>query len=126
MTTTADPVPQHLQALERANRVRFARSSLKAALAAHTPQAASLSAAADVVLDPPEFAATMRVGALLCACHRVGPYIAGKIMGRAGLGETVTLGRLTDRQRRELARVLRDRSTLGLWARLDHRAEVRL
>ncbi len=115
MSTPA--VPQHLQALERANGIRLARAGLKRHLDRQPDQDAALREAARVILDAPAFVETMRVGELLCACHRVGPSIAGKIMGRAGLGQTLTIGRLTDRQRRELARLLRDHSCVGLWAR---------
>jgi hypothetical protein len=50
-------------------------------------------------------AAGMKVYDLLIACPNVGPAIASKVLRRVGMSPCLTLGKLTSRQRNELAGV---------------------
>jgi hypothetical protein len=89
------PTPQHLQALERANRVRLARADLKRRVAEGE------LAVADVILCPPYEAEKMEVGDLLLSQRRWGWTRARKV-----IAENKTIGSMTDRQRRALAEKL--------------------
>lgn len=88
--------PQHLTALARANQIRLARADLKRDVRSGDVDVA------DVILDPPECAETMRVHELLRARHRVGTLKASTLLQRAGIHESKTLGAMTDRQRHAL------------------------
>lgn len=105
--TLAPPLPQHLQALERANTVRFARADLKRRIASAGSMSAGLAAAADVVEFPPSAAEGMTVYDLLDAAPRVGRELAIRRLKAMRLSETKQLGDLTARQRTLAAAVLR-------------------
>ena len=98
--------PQHLQALERANRVRLARSELKRQVAAEE------LAVADVVLSRPWEADSMSISELLMSQRRWGRARCRRMIVSLGLPENKQLGTLTERQR------------LGLAARLSGDDEV--
>jgi hypothetical protein len=108
-TTTATPVgrPQHLQALDYANRVRLARAQLK-----RDVRAGDLRAA-DVVRDCPWEAETMTVGELLRSQSRWGRTRTQKFLRLLAVNENRELGRLTLRQREELAAALDAKSRLA-------------
>jgi hypothetical protein len=91
------PTPQHLQALERANRVRLARADLKRRVAEGE------LAVADVILCPPYEAEKMEVGDLLLSQRRWGWTRARKVLAAIPIAENKTIGSMTDRQRRALA-----------------------
>lgn len=93
-------VPQHLTALEKANRVRLARAELKRAV-----EAGEVAVSA-VVLRPPWCALTMTVYDLLVEQRRWGRQRAVKLLSAIPVSENKTLGSLTHRQRLELARLL--------------------
>lgn len=86
-------LPQHMQALEHANRIRLARASLKRAVAAGQVDAAQ------IVRDPPGEVASMSVGELLRSQRRWGRTRARKFLFSLALNENRELGRLTERQR---------------------------
>jgi hypothetical protein len=90
-------IPQHMQALEHANRIRLARASLKRAVAAGQVDAA------EIVRDPPLEVESMSVGELLRSQRRWGRTRARKFLFSMALNENRELGRLTDRQRIVLA-----------------------
>ena len=90
-------IPQHMQALEHANRIRLARASLKRAVAA------GLVDAAEIVKDPPTEVESMSVGELLRSQRRWGRTRARKFLFLLALNENRELGRLTERQRILLA-----------------------
>jgi hypothetical protein len=102
---TVAPAPQHLRALEQANRVRLARADLKRRIAAQ-----ELSAA-EVVLTCPEDADGMSISDVLMSQRRWGRARCRRLLLSVGLVENKPLGTLTQRQRRELAAVLAARSS---------------
>ena len=102
-TATSDAAPQHLRALEQANRVRLARAELKRQVATQTKMVA------DVVLKCPWEAQSMELSDLLMSQRRWGRARCRRVLVSLGLPENKQIGTLTDRQRRELAAALRDR-----------------
>lgn len=91
--TTGSERPQHLQALERANRVRLARASLKRAIAGGE------RSAAEVISQCPWEAESMTLSELLRSQPRWGRTRTRKLLGNLGLSENKRLDTLTDRQR---------------------------
>src|SRR3954469_9404366 len=102
-TATSEAAPQHLRALEQANKVRLARAELKRRVATQT------TTVADVVLDCPWEAESMAVSDLLMSQRRWGRARCRRVLLSVGLPENKQIGTLTDRQRRALATALRDR-----------------
>jgi hypothetical protein len=102
---TVAPAPQHLRALEHANRVRLARAELKRRIAAQ-----DLSAA-EVVLSCPDEAGGMSISDVLMSQRRWGRARCRRLLLSVGLVENKPLGTLTERQRRELATVLAAKSS---------------
>jgi hypothetical protein len=98
--TLAPAPPQHLKALERANRVRLARAELKRRVASGEVTAA------EVILSCPWEANSMTVFDLLLSQRRWGRTRARKFLGGLPLSEAKTLGSLTNRQRVTLAALL--------------------
>lgn len=93
-------MPQHLEALAHANRVRLARAALKRGVAAgHVP-------AAEVVRSCPWEVETMTVGELLRSQRRWGRTRVRKFLFSLALNENRQLTRLTERQRGVLATAL--------------------
>jgi hypothetical protein len=99
-TATSDAAPQHLKALEQANRVRLARAELKRQVAA------AETAAAEVVLECPWEAASMELSDLLMSQRRWGRARCRRLLLSLGLPENKHIGTLTPRQRRALVAVL--------------------
>jgi hypothetical protein len=101
MEAAASPVaparPQHLQALDYANRVRLARAALKRSVKSGETKAA------DVVRLAPWEAETMSVSELLRSQRRWGRTRSRKFLLALALSENRQLGRLTERQRLLLA-----------------------
>jgi hypothetical protein len=96
--------PQHLTALNRANRVRSARAELKRRIASgHTsvPQ---------VLGECPWHAATMSVSDLLMSQRWWGRARCRRLLLTIGVPEGKPVGNLTERQRTEMATVLAVRS----------------
>ena len=98
--TGSEAPPQHMRALAHANEVRLARAALKRAV-----KAGALSVA-DVVRSCPPEVETMRVSELLCSQQRWGRARARKFLQPLAVGENREVGRLTVRQRTEMARRL--------------------
>jgi hypothetical protein len=94
---TTSPGPQHLRALERANRVRLARAELKRRIANGEVSAS------DVILTSPWEAASMEIGDVLMSQRRWGGTRCRKFLAMFQISETKTVGSLTERQRRALA-----------------------
>ncbi|MBS1895469.1 MAG: hypothetical protein JST59_29570 [Actinobacteria bacterium] len=116
----ATEVPQHLGALERANKVRLARADLKRAVARGD------LAAADVVSSCPWEAATMSVAELLTSQRRWGPTRARKLLMPLRIAEGRQLGALTERQRRLLVRALLNRRAADRRGRVPDGSAPRL
>jgi hypothetical protein len=99
-STLAPALPQHMEALAHANRVRLARAALKRSVAADQV------GAAEIVRDCPWEVESMTVGELLRSQRRWGRTRVRKFLFTLALNENRELGRLTERQRLVLARAL--------------------
>jgi hypothetical protein len=99
-TATVDAAPQHIQALERANRVRLARAELKRQIAA------GRRTVVDVLLDPPQELETMAIGDLLMSQHRWGRSRCRRFLNTIPLWEKKEIGSMTPRQREAVVRGL--------------------
>jgi hypothetical protein len=97
MSATIAAVPQHMQALEQANRIRLARARLKARVAS-----GELSAAEVIVTCPME-AETMEISDLLLSQRRWGWTRCKRFLASIPISENKTIGSMTERQRRTLA-----------------------
>ena len=95
--TEAPRAPQHLQALQQANRVRLARAELKRMVAEGE------RSAAEVVLECPWEAESMTIGDLLMSQHRWGRTRCRRFLAAISMVETKTIGSMTERQRRALS-----------------------
>jgi len=100
-------VPQHMEALAEANRVRLARAQLKREVGAGAVETA------EVVRECPWQAETMTVGELLRSQRRWGRTRSRKFLNALTLNENRELGRLTSRQRQMLASELEQREGFG-------------
>jgi hypothetical protein len=98
------PGPQHMRALERANKVRLARAELKRAVAV------GAIGVADVITDCPWEAKSMAIGDLLMSQRRWGQTRCRKFLTQLAMSEKKTIGSMTERQRQTLAAMLSDRS----------------
>jgi hypothetical protein len=103
-TLVPAPMPQHMQALAHANRVRLARAALKREIAAGAIEAA------EVVRGCPWEVSTMTVGELLRSQRRWGRTRVRKFVFGLSLNENRELARLTERQRIVLAAALESKS----------------
>lgn len=92
--------PQHMLALQRANRVRLARAALKRKIAAGEVDPA------EVVLGCPWEVESMSISELLMSQKRWGRTRCRKFLNSIGLSENKTVGSLTERQRLTLAALL--------------------
>jgi hypothetical protein len=98
--TATAPAAQHMRALAQANRVRLARAELKRQVAeGETP-------VADVVLTCPWEAESMTISDLLMSQHRWGQTRCRRFLASIPMSETKTIGTMTERQRRALAKTL--------------------
>jgi hypothetical protein len=100
--TTASTIhaPQHMQALERANRVRLARAELKRSIARGEVEAS------EIVRECPWETESMTLAELLTSQRRWGRTRARKLLLALSLNENKRLGTLTSRQRLMLATAL--------------------
>ena len=96
-TAAIAPAPQHMQALQRANKVRLARAVLKRKVAE------GAIPVSDVILTCPWEAASMTIAELLGSQRRWGTTRCSKFLAEIGLPETKTVGSMTTRQRSVLA-----------------------
>lgn len=92
--------PQHMLALQRANRVRLARADLKRKIAAGAIDPA------EIVLTCPWEVESMSISELLMSQKRWGRTRCRKFLMTIGLSESKTVGSLTERQRVTLAALL--------------------
>ena len=115
-TATIDAAPQHLKALEQANRVRLARAELKRLVAAGE------TTAAEVVLECRWEASSMELSDLLMSQRRWGRARCRRLLLSLGLPENKHIGTLTPRQRRALVELLVTRTTSPQTSRPERRA----
>ncbi len=94
---TVATAPQHLRALQQANRVRLARAELKRQVAEGE------RTVADIVRDCPWEADSMLIADLLQSQHRWGRTRCRRFLASIPMSETKTIGSMTDRQRDALA-----------------------
>jgi hypothetical protein len=92
--------PQHLRALEHANRVRLARAELKRCIASGNVSVP------DVVLESPWEAQSMELSELLMSQKRWGRERCRRLLLALGIPENKQVGTLTERQRVALAAML--------------------
>jgi hypothetical protein len=97
MDATATAAPQHMRALQQANRVRLARAELKRQVQEGD------RTVADVVLECPWEADSMSIADLLMSQHRWGRTRCRRFLASIPMTETKTIGSMTDRQRSTLA-----------------------
>jgi hypothetical protein len=116
-TATIDAAPQHLKALEQANRVRLARAELKRQVAA------AETTAAEVVLECPWQASSMELSDLLMSQRRWGRARCRRLLLSLGLPENKHIGTLTPRQRRALVELLMVRGSGSHNARPEPRVQ---
>ncbi len=95
-TATAVAAPQHLRALEHANRVRLARAELKRNIGA------GKISVADVLATPPQEVESMSISELLMSQRRWGRARCRRLLLSLGVPENKRIGTLTDRQRMAL------------------------
>jgi hypothetical protein len=95
-TATVDAAPQHLRALEQANRVRLARAELKRRVA--TQQ----TSVVEVIVACPWQAQSMSISDLLMSQRRWGRARCRRLLISLGITENKAIGKLTDRQRSAL------------------------
>jgi hypothetical protein len=93
---------QREDALRRATAVRRQRAQLKRDLKA------GRCAIEEVLSDPPVFVQSAKVADLLLALPKYGPVKVNKLLSRCRIAPSKTIGRLSDRQRNELAALLAD------------------
>jgi hypothetical protein len=99
-TATIAAAPQHMRALELANRVRLARADLKRQIAIGD------KGAAEVIVTCPWEATTMTVADLLMSQRRWGRTRCRKFLASIPISENKTIGSMTERQRNTLAALL--------------------
>lgn len=92
--------PQHLRALEYANRVRLARAELKRRVAMRQ------MTAAQVVTECPWESQSMEISDLLMSQRRWGRARCRRVLVSLGIPENKYIGTLTERQRRALSDAL--------------------
>ena len=107
--TLAPAGPQHMRALERANKVRLARAELKRGVAVGEIDVA------EVILECRWEAQSMAVGDLLMRQRRWGQTRCRKFLAQISMSEKKTIGSLTDRQRRTLAAMLLSAQRGRVW-----------
>ena len=117
-TVIGRAAPQHLRALEHANRVRLARAELKRKVAAGQLEAA------DVVLASPWEAETMPICELLTSQKRWGRERCRRLLVALGVPENKRIGTLTQRQRMALASMLRAGQARGALRPSGHPAPL--
>lgn len=92
---------QRMSALEVANEIRSRRALLKKQLKRREVNVQ------DVLLDPPEWAETMKVSDLLVAVPKFGRVKTNKVLVQARISPSKSLGGLSPRQRAEIASMVR-------------------
>lgn len=107
--TTA--APQHMRALDRANRVRLARAELKREIADGS------RTVADVVTECPWESQSMAIADLLMSQHRWGKTRCRRFLGKLSMQENKTIGSMTERQRMQLAAQLNGEAIVDPFAR---------
>jgi hypothetical protein len=98
---------QRMEALDRGNEVRKRRSHLKLDLKAGRAKVDR------IILDPPEWATSMRIVDALAAVPGLGRVKVGRLIVRCRISHSKTLGGLSERQRTELVAQVQTRGWLS-------------
>ena len=98
--TATIAAPQHMRALELANRVRLARAELKRRVAGGE------ITASEVIATCPWEAESMAIADLLLSQRRWGRTRCRKFLSSISMGEHKSIGSMTDRQRTTLSAML--------------------
>jgi hypothetical protein len=101
VTAPARTDAQRMDALETANAIRTYRAAKKRDLKAGRASVRAL------ILDPPEMMQTMKVFDLLLATPKYGRVKVNRLMTQCRMSPSKTLGGMSQRQRSELALLLR-------------------
>lgn len=110
MATVGKAVPQHMTALDRANKIRLARAETKRWLKADGDRKLGFDRAISLLgAELPDHMRTCSVADFLMALPRVGVAIMRKIIRELPIGERKRLDEMTARQRVALQRELRRR-----------------
>ncbi len=104
---TAVAAPQHLRALEHANRVRLARADLKRRVGS------GQVTVAEVVAGPPAEVAGMSISELLMSQRRWGRARSRRLLLSLGVPENKRIGTFTERQREAISSGLAAREGAG-------------
>ena len=99
-TATAVAAPQHLRALQHANRVRLARAELKRSIGVGSVTVA------DVLAAPPPEVESMSISELLMSQRRWGRERCRRLPTALAVPENKRIGTLTERQRQALLALL--------------------
>lgn len=99
---------QRQEALRLANRVRQVRAEVKAGLRQTPSRREAMLKAAEIIEMPADELETMRIEALLRSIFRMGTAKANRLLIRAGIPPSRTIGGITGRQRAELVRLLKE------------------
>jgi hypothetical protein len=99
-TATVDAAPQHLRALEHANKVRLARAELKRRIADQQ------TSVVEVIVSCPWQTESMSISDLLMSQRRWGRARCRRLLVSLGIPENKQIGTFTKRQRSALAAVL--------------------
>lgn len=89
-------MPQHLEALEKANRIRFARAGIKRDLKARRRDIK------EFIVDVPEELETATLFEMLESIHRWGVVRAQRFLNKVNISETYKMGLLTEGQKRRI------------------------
>jgi hypothetical protein len=95
-TATVVAAPQHLRALEQANKVRLARADLKRRVALQQ------TSVVDVIVDCPWQAESMSISDLLMSQRRWGRARCRRLLVSLGIPENKQIGTFTERQKSAL------------------------
>lgn len=96
---------QKAEALAKANAIRGRRAEFKREIRfiGHRDLREAALMVAELIEDPPAWAASWRAQDLLLALPKWGEVKVKKVLRHAGVAEVKRIGGLSDRQRRELA-----------------------
>src|ERR671928_2857 len=110
---------QRMDALQRANEIRPRRAQLKKDLKAGRVSIQAL------LLDPPEYVLTAKVFDMLLAVPKYGRVKVNKVLVQCRISPSKTIGGLSQRQRAELERRLRDGHPVVLEIEVQGARQVR-
>lgn len=91
-----EPQPQHLAALDRANKIRLGRAKIKKDLKSGDTTISELT------LKIPEVLETAKLFEIISSMDRWGKYRTRRVLRELGFSEMVTFGALTERQKKLL------------------------